>query len=141
MNIAKILTPRPLTAVTHADNSIRQGLEILKRRGFTAIPVLDAEDRYIGSVSEGDIMRYMLSAGTADPQQLEKETIGRILRKDFCSPLRIVAAEEDVIASVLRQNFVPIVDDRGCLCGIVTRRSVLIYLAEKAAGEVPAAGG
>ena len=29
----------------------------------------------------------------------------------------------------MQQNFVPIVDDRGCFCGIVTRRSVIAALA------------
>ena len=57
--------------------------------------------------------------------------MGAIFRPDFCPALDIQASETDVIDAVLQQNFVPIVDDRGCLCGIVTRRSVILYLAEK----------
>ncbi len=33
--------------------TLRQGLERLKHSGFTAVPVIDAEDRYVGVVSEG----------------------------------------------------------------------------------------
>ena len=55
--------------------------------------------------------------------------MGAIFRPDFCPALDIQASETDVIDAVLQQNFVPIVDDRGCLCGIVTRRYVILYLA------------
>ena len=32
--------------------------------------------------------------------------------------------------ATLNQNFVPIVDGRGALCGILTRRSMIEYLAK-----------
>lgn len=129
MNIAKILTPRAGTVLLHESDTIRQGLEIMRRHGYTAIPVLDADDKYIGSVTEGDFLRYILSVGTTLNEELERGRIGQILRKEFCKPLSIIAGRDEVISSVLHQNYVPIVDDRGCLCGIVTRRSVLLYLA------------
>ncbi len=133
MNIAQMLTPKAGTAVLHTRDSVRQGLEIMKYHGYTAIPVLDEEERYVGSVTEGDFLRHIMSSGTTDLVRQEEYAIGGILRKDFCAPLGIMAEEEQVIESVLRQNYVPIVDDRGCLCGIVTRRSVLLYLSgEKA---------
>ena len=54
------------------------------------------------------------------------------MRQDFCPPLTIVASLEDVLEQIQKQNFVPIVDDRNCFCGIVTRRDVIKYLAELA---------
>ena len=33
--------------------------------------------------------------------------------------------------ALLRQNFIPIVDDRNCFCGIVTRRSFMAFLVER----------
>ena len=51
------------------------------------------------------------------------------MRQDFCPPLGIAADDDEVIDAVMQQNFVPIVDDRGCFCGIVTRRSVIAALA------------
>ena len=46
---------------------------------------------------------------------------------------RGVWSEEEVLALALKQNFVPIVDDRNCFCGIVTRQGVIGYLAEQLA--------
>ncbi len=128
MNIAKIMIPKSLTVFLHESDSVRQGLENLRRHGYTAIPVLDASGRYIGSVTEGDFLRCILEEGTTDKRVLENRRIGELLRQEFCPALPIDAPEDTVIDTVLRQNFVPIVDDRNVLCGIVTRRRLISYL-------------
>ena len=135
MNIAKIMTPKAGTALLHSDDTVRQGLEIMRYHGYTAIPVLDNDDKYLGSVTEGDFLRHILAVGTTDMKEQEKYKISQILRKDFCRPLGIMADRNQVIDSVLKQNYVPIVDDRGCMCGIVTRRSVIAYLDAQSSGE------
>ena len=50
MNIPKILTPKAMTAYLSADDTVRQGLEIMKRYGYTAIPVLNDRGEYIGCI-------------------------------------------------------------------------------------------
>ncbi len=131
MNIVKIMTPKYSTACLQETSTVRQGLELMRSRGYTAIPVLNKDGRYLGSVTEGDFLRHMMQVGTTELKEHEKYRVGSIFRPDFCPALDIQASETDVIDAVLQQNFVPIVDDRGCLCGIVTRRSVILYLAEK----------
>ena len=131
MNIAYFLLPKSRIAYLYDDFTFRQGLEKMRNRGYTAIPVLNKDGRYLGSVTEGDFLRHMMQAGTTELKEHEKYRVGAIFRPDFCPALDIQASETDVIDAVLQQNFVPIVDDRGCLCGIVTRRSVILYLAEK----------
>ena len=131
MNIAKIMTPKYSTACLQESSTVRQGLEIMKHRGYTAIPVLNREGQYRGSVTEGDFLRHILATGTTDLRDHEHYRVGEIYRSDFCPALSLHASEEEVINAVLQQNFVPIVDDRGCLCGIITRRSVIAYLAQK----------
>lgn len=130
MNIAKIMTPKACTAFLHESDSVRRGLEIMRHHGYTAIPVLDCEGKYIGSATEGDFLRHILNVGTTDMKAHEKYKIGDIIRSEFCPPLKIVAPASEVIDAVSKQNFVPIVDDRGCLCGIVTRRSVINVFTE-----------
>ena len=53
---------------------------------------------------------------------MEYHRVTELVRKDFCPSLQIDADREQVIAFILEQNFVPIVDSRGALCGILTRR-------------------
>ena len=123
------MIPKYFTVFLHENDTVRQGLETIAHHGFTAIPVLDEHGGYIGSVTEGDFLRCIISLGTTDKRALERRRIGGILRKDFCPALPITAEEETVIDAVLRQNFVPIVDDRNALCGIITRHRLIAHLA------------
>ncbi len=131
MNIAKIMIPKAKTALLMANNSVRQGLEKMRFHGYTAIPVVDERGMYCGCVSEGDFLRHILATETVDIKQHEHYQIKDIIRQEFCPPLRIMASEEEVFELALRQNFVPIVDDRNCFCGIVTRQGLMRYLAEQ----------
>lgn len=131
MNIAKIMIPKANTVLLMANNSVRQGLEKMKFHGYTAVPVVDERGGYCGCVSEGDFLRHLQATGTLDLKQQERYLIKDILRQEFCPPLRIMANEDEVFELALWQNFVPIVDDRNCFCGIVTRQGLMRYLAEQ----------
>lgn len=131
MNIAKIMIPRACTVFLNEKQTVRQGWEVMTRNGYTAIPVLDAEQHYIGCVSEGDFLRHILDTGSLDKMEMENHRVRELVRRDFCPPLSIDADEGDVIRATLNQNFVPIVDSRNTLCGILTRRGVIAHLAEK----------
>ena len=79
MNIAKIMIPKVCTVFIHEDDTVRQGIEVMKRHGYTAIPVLDPGERYIGCLSDSDILRHVLEAGTTDLKEHEKYRIKDIL--------------------------------------------------------------
>ena len=131
MNIARIMIPKALTVFLNENQTVRQGWEIMTRNGYTAIPVLDEEKHYIGCVSEGDFLRYILNTGSLDKMDMENHRVRELVRRDFCPPISIDADETKVISAALNQNFVPIVDSRNTLCGIITRRGVIVYLAEQ----------
>ncbi len=132
MNIAKLMIPKVYTAFLHENDTIRQGLECFTIHGYTAIPVLNEREQYIGSVTEGDFLRHVLATGTTELKAQEQYRIKSIVRRDFCPALPIDADGAEVVAATLDQNFVPIVDGRGTLCGILTRKSVIKYLSEAA---------
>ena len=131
MNIAKIMIPKALTVFLNEKQTVRQGWEIMTRNGYTAIPVLDAEQHYIGTVSEGDFLRHILDTGSLDKTDMENHRVRELVRRDFCLPISIDADEREVVSAALNQNFVPIVDSRNTLCGILTRRGVIAHLTEK----------
>ena len=131
MNIAMLMIPKVMTVTLHENNTIRQGLEVLGRCRYTALPVLDELERYVGSVSEGDFLQHILRTGSTDLKQQERFYIRDILRRDFCPALGIDADLSVVIQAALRQNFVPVVDDRNALCGIVTRQKLIGAMAQQ----------
>ena len=131
MNIAKLMTPKVSTVFLHENNTVRQGLERFMIHGYTAIPVLNDKEQYIGSVTEGDFLRHLLTVHTTDLKMQEQHKIGDIVRRDFCPALQIDADRSQAVEAALNQNFVPIVDGRGVLCGILTRKNLIAYFAQR----------
>ena len=130
MNVAFFLIPK--SQVTHLTegSSFRQGMEKLRRHGYTAIPVISREGRYLGSVSEGDFLWNIMSMGSVDPYEQEKARIDDIV-SDRTPPVRVSTPLTELWDRLLDQNFVPVVDDRDMFVGIVTRRSVMAYLMNR----------
>ena len=134
MNIAFFLIPKSHVAHLTEGSSFRQGMEKLHRHGYTAIPVIARDGRYLGSISEGDFLWNVMSMGSVDPYELEEARIDNIV-SDRTPPVRVNTSVEELWDRILDQNFVPVVDDRDIFVGIVTRRSVLAYLMNKSAEE------
>lgn len=130
VNIAKIMIPKVALAVVHSKDTVRQGIEMMRFHGYTAIPVLDENEVYLGSITEGDFLRHILQTGMANVREHEQFKIEDIFRPNFCEARHIFAPASELIEAALEQNFIPIVDDRNCLCGIVTRKALIAFLAE-----------
>lgn len=63
MNIAKIMIPKISTVFLYEKDTIRQGLERFMVHGYTAVPVLNDQEQYIGSVTEEISSATFLLAG------------------------------------------------------------------------------
>ncbi|MBQ9779398.1 MAG: CBS domain-containing protein [Clostridia bacterium] len=131
MNIAFLLKPKSQVAHLVEGSSFRQGMEKLRRHGYTAIPVISREGKYLGCISEGDFLWNIMSLGSLDTHDLEQARIDDIISRDRVNPVRVTANAEDLIALALEQNFVPVVDDRDIFVGIITRRAILSYCIEQ----------
>ena len=134
MNVAQMLTPKVCTNYLLNTHTVRQGLEIMQRHRYTVMPVLDENGLYLGCLSEGDLLRHLLTIGSARLQDLEKEKVDALYRTDLAKPLNMLSTMQEVTTAVLQQNFVPIIDDRGFFCGLVTRRNYIECLAPYAYG-------
>ena len=73
MNIAYFLLPKSRIAYLYDDFTFRQGLEKMRNRGYTAIPVITRDGRYVGTVSEGDFLWRLLD--TDDPSMKKAEEL------------------------------------------------------------------
>ena len=72
-NIAYFLLPKSRIAYLYDDFTFRQGLEKMRNRGYTAIPVITRDGRYVGTVSEGDFLWRLLD--TDDPSMKKAEEL------------------------------------------------------------------
>ncbi len=133
MNIASFLLPKANVAYLRDDMTLRQGLEKLRRSGFTAIPVIDSEDRYVGVISEGDFLWNILAHNQKlddiTLKSLEHLTVRDMLQNGKIRPVCIDTAMEELLEQAQSQNFVPVIDDRNVFIGIITRSDIIKYFA------------
>ena len=73
MNVAFFLIPKSHVAYLTEGCSFRHGMDKLRRHGYTAIPVVARDGRYLGSVNEGDFLWNIMSMGSLDLNELEAE--------------------------------------------------------------------
>lgn len=125
MNVISLLLPKTQVAYLEEDDSIRQGLEKMRAHRYTAIPVLSKDGHYIGTVSEGDFLWHILDRRNNSLKEQEMLSIKEVLRENFNPAVGIGVSMEELMERAMRQNFVPVVDDRGFFIGIVTRQSII----------------
>ena len=136
MNIAHILEPKCNVAYLYEDYSLRQGLEKMKHHGYSAIPVISREGRYLGTISEGDFLWFLLIENEdeiihIDIKNIENILIKDILQKNKSPSVSIIEPLDKVFDMAISQNFIPVVDDRGSFMGIITRQKIMKKLFEK----------
>ncbi len=126
-----ILKPKETVKYIYEDSTLRQGLEKMRAHSYTALPVINKEGKYIGTVSEGDFLYYILDKQSNNMRANEKYKISDILRPDFNPAVKINVSMDEVLNRALNQNFVPVTDDFDTFIGIVTRQDIIKYFMNK----------
>ena len=128
-NILFFLTPKSEVAYVREDDSLRQVLEKMEHHGYSAVPLLSVDGRYIGTLTDGDLLWGIKELGFPSIWEMENHSVMEIKRVRDNKPVHIHETMEGLLQKVAAQNFVPVVDDGRIFIGIVTRRDVLNYLA------------
>ena len=131
-NIIRFLTLKSETFFVDTSFTIRQFMEKADFHKFTVVPILDKDGIFVGTVSEGDVLRYIKNAENFDVKQAEGTYIMDIARYRSYVSAKVDADIDDIFRLLTAQNFVPLVDDRGAFIGIIKRRSVMEYFFELA---------
>lgn len=137
MNIAFFTRPKQEITYLYNDCTVRQALEKMHSSSYTAVPVIDRDGHYVGTISEGDLLWFIVKGEGGEPHTMAIENLEQFkltdveLNKFKNQPVSISSSIEDLIIRSMASNFVPIIDDRGMFIGIVTRRSIIKHYYEK----------
>lgn len=134
MNILFFITPKEDVAYVEEDDTLRQVLEKMEHHGYSAIPLLGKGGRYIGTITEGDLLWFLKDRNFPELKLLEEMPITSIERRRDNQAVNAQESMENLFEKVTNQNFVPVVDDKNVFIGIVTRKDLLLYLAKKVQG-------
>ena len=132
MNVAFFLKPKISVAYLYSDFTVRQALEKMRYYGYSAIPVISRDGKYVGTVSEGDFLWFLSDcfSENADINKkfLEETPLQKLIKKDAYKAVKITENVEELVNLSLNQNFVPVTDDLGSFIGIATRRDIIMHL-------------
>jgi CBS domain-containing protein len=135
--VAGVMTRRVVTVTE--DTGYKQIVETLAGNAVSAVPVIDADHRVVGVVSEADLLHKLDIVGTAPHGWLLERKRTRIARQkadaDFARDLMttppVTIADSDSVAVAARLmetegvKRLPVVDAAGRLVGIVSRSDLL----------------
>ena len=103
--------------------------------GYATLPILDREGRYVGSLTEGDLLWAVKNICGMDLKRTEGTGIMEIAHRKDYAPVSVNTEMKDIIAKAVDQNFVPVVDDKDSFIGLVTRRAILQHYLKDNAGQ------
>ncbi|MBD3920302.1 CBS domain-containing protein [Paenibacillus sp. PR3] len=126
MNIAFFLLPKQQVMHIPQSATLRQTLERMEHHRYTAVPILDQDGKYVGTVTEGDLLWHMKNNDLSF-DQIHKVKLSEVPLRMSNHPVHVNANIRDLISLVKVQNFVPVIDDLERFIGIVRRSDVIDY--------------
>jgi acetoin utilization protein AcuB len=121
---------QPVVSVKPED-SMQRAIALMKERRIRLMPVLDAAEQLVGVVSDRDLKRASASDATSlDVHELlyliSKIKVADIMTRDVVTVHRDWTIEEAAdLLLTHKLSGLPVVDDDGRLCGVITQTDML----------------
>ncbi|RED75779.1 CBS domain-containing protein [Cohnella phaseoli] len=127
MEIRSFLLPKDKVAYLTTTQSMTEALELLEASQYSAVPVIDTDGKYIGTLSEGDLLWKLKCTSGLNFDNMGEIPVSGIKKRNYNECVAINAHMEDMLTLAADQNFVPVVDDDRVFLGIVRRKDIIEY--------------
>ncbi len=122
----------PIERVAHVQqyNSLEHALLVLVKSGYTAIPVLDKGTKLNGVISKSLILDSILGLERIELDRLNNFKVADVMESKVAT-MRLSETFSKALALSINNPFICMTDDEGTLKGLLTRRSLLVYLNQE----------
>lgn len=131
MNIAFFLTPKIEVVYEKESATMRRVLERMEHHSYTAIPLINNEGVYVGTLTEGDLLWKLKNTKGLSFESTNEVIVKDIERNVNHKSVSINSDMDSLISLAISQNFVPVVDDDGIFIGIIKRSDIIEYCYKK----------
>ena len=130
MLISFFLTPKQEVVHLSSKSTMRQALEKMEYHRYSAIPLIDEEGKYVGTITEGDLLWKIKNTPGLSFENTHKILLTDVQLHISNKQVKITATIDSLIRLAISQNFVPVIDDNGVFIGIVKRSDIIEYCAD-----------
>ncbi|MBU1143761.1 MAG: CBS domain-containing protein [Firmicutes bacterium] len=131
MNITSFLKPFYETTLVYNDQPLSDALITMTKHRYTSIPVITKDQKYVGTLTEGDILQFVLqNVECLNSDNLSKYQVSEVKRHRDYDPVSITATMPMLLSKASNENFVPVIDQNDNFVGIITRKTLLDYFFE-----------
>ncbi|MEC0227255.1 CBS domain-containing protein [Paenibacillus alba] len=127
MKTASFLLPKDKVSFITSTSSMKEALEQLEQHYYTALPIVDEDGKYVGTLSEGDLLWTMKDTPGLTFDNMDHIQVSNIEKHIRNESVSLHAHMEDMLALAADQNFVPVVDDDHLFVGIIRRKDIIEY--------------
>lgn len=124
VTVADLMISSEKVAHVQLNNPLEHALLVLTRSGYFAVPVLDQENKLVGTISKTVILDQILGIEGYEVEKLSHLQVSDVMEKDIPS-IKKTASFIEGVKSVIDEPFVSVVDEDGYFEGILTRRAIL----------------
>ena len=89
--------------------------------------MLSLDGKYLGTISEGDLLWGMKTLNVSNLKSAEDISIMAIPRRATYKAVHADSKMEDLLDCAINQNFVPVIDDKKIFIGIITRKDIIKF--------------
>ncbi|MFK7692714.1 CBS domain-containing protein [Paenibacillus sp. HJGM_3] len=127
MDIKSFLYPKDEVSYITTSSNMKEALDMLEACQYTAIPILDDNGKYFGTLSEGDLLWTMKATPGLHFDTMHEIPVVSIKKRLKIECVAIGADLDDMLALAADQNFVPVVDSNRYFLGIIRRKDIIEY--------------
>ena len=131
MNISFYLIPKSELCYIYEEETVGKGLDTIHEKGFQAVPVINKEGKYCGTVTEGDFLWALTIRHYNDSDELMHFPLSMLPKRWDYKAVSVEADIAELDQYIINQNFVPVVDSRGIFIGIITRKVIISVLLKR----------
>jgi CBS-domain-containing membrane protein len=127
MKIDYFLLPKDEVTTINPTANMRQALDLIENKYFKAIPIIDDEGKYIGTLTEGDFLWKMKETAGLNFDNMHEVLVSELELNVVNITVSIEADMEDMLALAAEQNFVPVTGEDDKFLGIIRRKDIIAY--------------
>ncbi len=128
--VDSLVTPGKNVACVYTYNTLEHALLVLIKSGYSAVPVLGLHESVYGTVSKTNILEAILEVDQMNIAKLSETTVEQVA--DTSAPLiKPTVSFQRAIDLLINRSFLCVVDEQDRFYGLLTRRTVLIEVANQ----------